>query len=268
MSSKMIKAMLLGLGMTLLTSVPALAYTDQGRADAGEGITAQIMEEAPVEAVAEPYIGAAPDEGAIDPVKRNAPDETVSSTAMDLGPDMGATSPANPVSEAILESLYRIDTYVFKEHYEDISRAGFTVTHTVPTADYVEIGVTPYSQETVDYLTKVLENEKIKVVEGIDPMVYAATAVDGDGNVGAPALNEGEIRYTVTAQEAEDAVIADDGRILENQKEVQLYTTAKDSEASGKNESSRFPIAGVAGGILLLGGGILMAQRKKTAAEK
>jgi hypothetical protein len=267
MANKMVKAMLLGVGMTLLTSVSALAYTDEGKAEAGEGLTVQIMEVAPDAAVPEPFIGVAPDGGAVDPVKRTAPDENVSGPAIDLPPDMGVTSPANPVSEAILEAQRRIDTYVFKEHYEDISRAGFTVSYTVPMEDYVEIGVTPYSQNAVDYLTKVLENEKIKVVEGLDPMIYASTAVDGDGSVGVPAGNEGEIRYTVTALEAEDSVVLDDAKGLENQKEVQLYTTAAGAEAD-KKASSALPIAGVAGGILLVGGGLLMVQRKKTAAEK
>lgn len=268
MSNKMVKAMLLGLGMTFLTSVSALAYADEGKPEAVEGFTVQIMEVDPDAAVSEPFIGVAPNEGVTDPVKRIAPDENVSGPAMGLGPEEGVTIPAISVSAAILEAQQRIDTYVFKEHYEDISRAGFTVSHTVPMEDYVEIGVTPYSQEAVDYLTKVLENERIKVVEGLDPTIYASTAVDGDGSVGEPALNEGEIRYTVTDLEAEDSVVLGDGMPLENQREVQLYTTAAGAEASEKKPASALPIAGVAGGVLLLGGGLLMSQRKKTAAEK
>jgi hypothetical protein len=58
-----------------------------------------------------------------------------------------------------------IDSMVFGALSSEIEKMGFAVTHTSPGEDFVEVGITPYKQEYVDYLTDKLGSD-VKVVEG------------------------------------------------------------------------------------------------------
>lgn len=71
----------------------------------------------------------------------------------------------------ILELQWEIDQHLFLTHAEDIANAGFTVTHTSPKEDYVEIGITPFNEVNADYLYQIFSRDKIKVVEGEQAML-------------------------------------------------------------------------------------------------
>jgi hypothetical protein len=75
------------------------------------------------------------------------------------------TSGTEPKSE-ILEKQAEIDTYLFEEHYEEIAQKGITVTHTVPLESSVEIGITPYTEENVNYLKGIFGSDAVTIVEG------------------------------------------------------------------------------------------------------
>lgn len=66
----------------------------------------------------------------------------------------------------------KVDQYVFTEHFDDIQKQGFTVTHTAPMEGYIEVGITPFSDKNADYLYDALGKDKIKVVEGEEVMLY------------------------------------------------------------------------------------------------
>jgi hypothetical protein len=59
-----------------------------------------------------------------------------------------------------------IDKYLFEDHADDIAALGFAVTHTAPMDAYVEIGITPYTEENADYLYGIFGSDMVKVVEG------------------------------------------------------------------------------------------------------
>ncbi|MET3695752.1 LPXTG-motif cell wall-anchored protein [Bacillus oleivorans] len=69
-------------------------------------------------------------------------------------------------SEAILEKQAEIDQYLFVDHLDEIEEMGIHVTHTSPVDTYVEIGISPYSDEHAEYLTEIFGAEFVKVVEG------------------------------------------------------------------------------------------------------
>ena len=56
------------------------------------------------------------------------------------------------VSEEVIQKQKEIDENLFKDNLEKIREKGFTVTHTAPMEDYVEIGITPYSEENANYI--------------------------------------------------------------------------------------------------------------------
>ncbi len=66
----------------------------------------------------------------------------------------------------------KVDQYVFTDHFDDIQKQGFTVTHTAPMEGYIEVGITPFSDKNADYLYDALGKDDIKVVEGEEFMLY------------------------------------------------------------------------------------------------
>jgi hypothetical protein len=71
----------------------------------------------------------------------------------------------------ILELQWEIDQYVFISNTEDIANAGFTITHTAPKEDYVEIGILPFNEDNADFLCEIFSEDKIKVVEGVQAVL-------------------------------------------------------------------------------------------------
>lgn len=71
------------------------------------------------------------------------------------------------IEYGLSEKHREINEYIFETHREEITKAGFTVTHTGSVGDYIEIGITPYTENNANYLYKIFGREEIKVVEGV-----------------------------------------------------------------------------------------------------
>lgn len=93
-----------------------------------------------------------------------APDEqhALRKRINDLGPDV--LDYYN--STALLERHAEVDHLLFERYADEIAKQEFMVTHTGPQEDYIEIGISPYSEEHVDFLYELLGNDMIRVVEG------------------------------------------------------------------------------------------------------
>lgn len=94
-----------------------------------------------------------------------------------LAPDASVSSPAYPgqeIPEDLLKLQREIDQFVFEQHRGEFAEKGFSVTHTGPMVDYVEIGIEPYSEESAEYLYSLFGKEKVKVVEGQIAVTLAA----------------------------------------------------------------------------------------------
>lgn len=85
----------------------------------------------------------------------------------------GVSTQNTGISDDLLKLQNEIDQYVFTDHVDEIEKKGFTVTHTGPMDNYVEIGITPYSDENADYLYDIFGNEKVKVVKGEEAVLFA-----------------------------------------------------------------------------------------------
>ncbi|AGA68412.1 hypothetical protein Desdi_0889 [Desulfitobacterium dichloroeliminans LMG P-21439] len=96
-----------------------------------------------------------------------------------LAPDTAVSSPAYPgldIPADLLNRQREIDQFVFEQHRGEFAEKGFSVTHTGPMADYVEIGIEPYSEASAEYLYGIFGKEKVKVVEGQLAVALAATS--------------------------------------------------------------------------------------------
>ncbi|HHW68025.1 MAG TPA: hypothetical protein GXX16_10045 [Epulopiscium sp.] len=204
--SKFIKNIILGLSFTVVFS---------GAVFANDQSVEPMQKSLPVDTV---KMEEAEGDIFIQIMEEDAPDAAVSHMAEE---------PA--ITEDILNKQKEIDQYLFGDYMKDIEEKGFTVSHTVPTEEYVEIGITPYTEENAQYLYSIFGKEQVKVVEGELVELYDSNAADS------------------TVLETQATMVNED----DVQKEKQVKSLA------------------IYGGGIIVIGGVLLARRKiKTSNQK
>jgi hypothetical protein len=195
-----------------------------------------------------------------------------------------------------------IDQYLLVDHVKEIEDKGFMINYTSPMDSYVEIGISPFSDENANYLYELFGKDKVKVVEfdqsvlyasGVaDPAVVDDAIVDGqptkediyttmentaepvvnaDGTVVTPEdkVYKGDTGEAV-AEEANPEIIyyaTDAGAGLDG-KEVQIVSTTLDDVKSGAEEdtngvSTPAIVLAIVCGAALVGGAIIISNKKK-----
>lgn len=197
--SKFIKNIILGLSFTVVFS---------GAVFANDQSVEPMLKSLPVDTV---KMEEAEGDVFIQIMEEDAPDAAVSHMAEE---------PA--ITEDILNKQKEIDQYLFGDYMKDIEEKGFTVSHTVPTEEYVEIGITPYTEENAQYLYSIFGKEQVKVVEGELAELYDSNAADS------------------TVLETQATMVNED----DVQKEKQVKSLA------------------IYGGGIIVIGGVLLARRK------
>lgn len=102
------------------------------------------------------------------------------------------TDTAAETPQEILDKQAEIDKYLFEDHKDEIAALGFTITGTSPTESYVEIGITPYTEENADKLYGILGKDMVKVVEGQQAIPYGEEIYNNglaEENVQAEAMS-------------------------------------------------------------------------------
>lgn len=125
--------------------------------------------------------------------------------------------------EEIVNKQIEIDQYLFDKYEMDVNEKGFRVTHTVPFEDYVELGITPYSEENANYLYEIFGRDMVKIVEG----------------------QEYELRTELAASGVEMDIAATNG------------------EDASKSSPSKSPLIYPLGAIMLLGGSVIVKGKLK-----
>lgn len=82
--------------------------------------------------------------------------------------------------ESLDDKQAEIDDYVAGAGQEELSREGFTVTHTVAAGDKVEVGITPYNEEHANFLYEKFGRDQVQVVEGEQAILYGANTAEAD----------------------------------------------------------------------------------------
>lgn len=160
------------------------------------------------------------------------------------------------VDEALYAKQGEIDKKLFEEFAEDLKAKGIMVTNTGAVEDYIEIGIAPYTPENADYVSKLVNEEGIKVVEGIEAVTLQYN----------PELNEGVDHGTI-----DPAELADDSQIVEVTGEVaeaeDISTTnavedVKTISAPVEQEKGVSPFVIGAGIVAVLGIGAAILKKK------
>jgi len=121
----------------------------------------------------------------------------------------GGSSPAyvgtvNTQDQALFEKQREMDQYLFVDHVKDIEKLGFMVVYTGIAKDYVEVGITPYSEENAKILYDLFGKDLVKVVAS-DPVIFQSEpleAPDADvDNAGADITDTGDTPVSATASD-------------------------------------------------------------------
>jgi len=181
-----------------------------------------------------------------------APEEEF--TIQITGAEAGELPPDMPVSsdDQIYLKQLEADRYLFADHADEIAARGITVTHTVPTDDYVEIGITPYNEENADFIYQVLGKDRIKVVEGIQAITF---------NTGAAA--DGREIYNAE-------LYSEDAKTVSAPVEDQVVSITADAVSAPADPavSAAALTAAIAVASIILAGGILLTARRMKAAKR
>ncbi|MDF2521210.1 MAG: hypothetical protein K0R84_1838 [Clostridia bacterium] len=94
------------------------------------------------------------------------------------------------IPEALTQKQQEIDKYVFEEHQTELEQKGITITHTGIVGEFVEVGITPYSQENADYLYGIFGKDMVKVVEGQQAVALDMVAASAENAAEAKVLQE------------------------------------------------------------------------------
>lgn len=207
--------------------------------------------------------------------------------------NVAMASPANNfvlqvVDEQSLIKQGEVDKFLFEDHKEEIAQKGITITHTVPLKGYVEIGITPYSEDNANYLLELLGTEMIQIVDADAAVLYdgddtmmsitaiteedipveddmmSITVVDED----APDVSDQEDMVAITSEnkttEADDTLLVDEGSEKKELTLEELAATSGLAEEGVESKESNTPIviAGIAGVAIILAGVVVFHSKK------
>jgi hypothetical protein len=100
--------------------------------------------------------------------------------------------------DALSKKQLEIDQYVFADHIEEIKKMGIVVTSTGVVGDVVEIGITPYSVKSADYLYGLFGKERISVVGGEQAVALDLVTITADN----PAESDVAVQSGIAVQKA------------------------------------------------------------------
>jgi hypothetical protein len=186
-------------------------------------------------------------------------------------------------NNAMMEKQKEIDQYLFVDHVKDIEDKGFMVNYTGASDTYVEIGISPYTEENADYLYDIFGKDEVKVVEFDQSIIYATSgpadvAVTDDATVDTAAddsvSKDDEVSIQIESVE-EDTAAPDSEEVYtttsaQENAEVQTVSAAVDTVAATNDTkdtdgglSAPATVLAIAGGAVIVGGAIILSNKKK-----
>lgn len=91
-------------------------------------------------------------------------------------PAMGLAEQSD-ATKALFIKQDEIDQYIFTDHAKELADKGITVNYTGVADQYVEIGISPYTDANANYLYNIFGKDMVKVVAYDESVMYATTAV-------------------------------------------------------------------------------------------
>ncbi len=148
------------------------------------------------------------------------------------------------VPSDLLAKQAEIDKYVFDTHASEIVEKGIFVTYTSPADGYVEMGITPYTEENINYLYDIFGTEAVKIAKGVDAILFQS-------DVAIPDEVATDSDLGVTGDDI--MTITGDGSTAPKNETMELARATESEKTSS-------PIIYALGGAVLLGGTVLTGR--------
>lgn len=239
---KFAKAFFLGICITVFSTTAILAAdSGGGQSAASQGQQADIMST---------DVGAS---GSIAPSSPTLREDILKQSEIDKNSDGSVSSPVMDIPDVnkdVLKKQSEIDQYLFEQHKDEIAEKGIVVTHTSPTFNYVEMGITPYNEANTEFLYKIFGKDLVKVVEGQQATLMTTAAGASD--------------IAVENLEADNKILSAQGE------KAELYTAtnaARETKNSSGMNSKLLITLIAAGAVIALGGALLVIRRRKVAVK-
>ncbi|WFR55319.1 hypothetical protein QA584_17110 [Anaerocolumna sp. AGMB13025] len=252
--TKFVKALILGICVSTLSAGVALAetvdkkaveITTQNVTAPGASVTSdgEASELAAVSGLAQDPETTASSDAAIDPA-------ALAATSGLAEVSQGGAAPSKEAAakdDAFIAKADEINKIIFEDKIKDIESKDIAIMSTVPVDGVVEIGILPFTKENIDYIYSLTGKDQVKVVEGVEPELMATSGIATDGVM--TAFGDSEVLEN-----------ADDGNV----KVVSVGDNNSFEKPVSNEKNSIMTMAGIAGVAALLGGAVLMSQKKKT----
>lgn len=92
--------------------------------------------------------------------------------------------------EILYKKQTEIDQYLMVDHAKEIEEKGFMINYTSVVSNYIEIGISPYTDESAEFIYGIFGKDNVKVIEFDQSIMYASgvnttdsVAVDGAADV-------------------------------------------------------------------------------------
>lgn len=170
----------------------------------------------------------------------------------------------SPELDALYARQAEIDKILFEDNVKETEKLGFLVNYTGVVDDYIEVGISPYSDEFANFIYDLVGKDDVKVIEMDQSIMYASGVATGTAtsdvvNDAEAATDDQEVQIQIeSTSNLDDAV-----------PEPVLYetTAANANDETKKEEGTSTPIVvlAIAGGAALVGGAILVTSKKKSS---
>ncbi|MDF2485345.1 MAG: hypothetical protein K0R46_1513 [Herbinix sp.] len=175
-------------------------------------------------------------------------------------------------SAALTERQAEIDKLLFEDKAGEIEKLGFMVNYTGVVEDYVEIGISPFSDENANFIYDLVGKDGVKVIEFDQSIIYASGAAPDVVTEEAPAVDEQaaaddeevQIQIESTTGTTDDAVPTEEKVYKDTSAEDGVIKTVSASEETAEDKGLSTPIIvlAVVGGAALVGGAVLLSKKK------
>lgn len=137
----------------------------------------------------------------------------------------GASSPAfegtiSQEDSTLFEKQSQIDQHLFIDHIKDIEKKNFKVIYTGVAHGYVEVGISPYSEENAEYIFDIVGKDQVKVVGAEEAVLLnhqdAPDAVVETDNI-SPVMDIG--KDTPVSYNNGDDTLIDDSLTIEEREQ-------------------------------------------------
>jgi hypothetical protein len=200
-----------------------------------------------------------------------------------------ATEEVSEETKALYAKQGEIDKVLFEANAKAIEELGFMVNYTGVVENYIEIGISPYSEDNANYIYELVGKDGIKVIEFDESIIYASgpapdATTDEVVTDAEVIMDKGD-----TAEDADQVVTDDQAGVDDKEVQIQIESVTDDANVEEKvykntsaesgeirtvsaseetekdNVSTPIVVLAVVGGAALVGGAVLLSNKKKAS---